>query len=247
MSTLFGLTLALLALLAAPARADSVRVAVAGNFLPALERLAPDFEAQQGHRLSLSAGSTGKLYAQIRQGAPFDVFLAADARRPRRLEADGLTVPGTRVTYARGRLVLWAPQAAPGEDLVRRLQAVPRPRVALANPRLAPYGAAAEAWLRDRELWEGLSVRAVRGESVAQAWQFVASGNADLGLVALSQLRLASATVTGQWLLLPSREHPPIEQQAVLLRDIRAGRELLAWLLSPGVQERLRTFGYDPP
>jgi molybdate transport system substrate-binding protein len=237
----------LLGLVGTPTQAETLRLAVAGNFQPTLERLAPDFQDGYGHRLELSSGATGKLYAQIRQGAPFDAFLAADAARPERLEAEGLAVAGTRVTYARGRLVLWAPAASAGEDPFRILHAIPPPQLALANPRLAPYGAAAEAFLRDAGLWSALERRAVRGEGIAQAFHFVATGNADLGLVALSQVRGSAEPLAGEWRVVPADRHSPIEQQAVLLRDSAAGREFLAWLTSEAVRDRLTAFGYDAP
>lgn len=227
--------------------ADELAVAVAGNFLPALEGLSPAFERATGHRLRISAGSTGKLYAQIRQGAPYDVFLAADRARPERLEAEALTVSGTRFTYAVGQLVLWAPEALPPETLPTLLRSEPPPRLAIANPRLAPYGAAAEAWLRREGLWTRLAPRAVRGESVAQAFHFVASGNAPLGLVARSQWLSLDPSRRGAAWGLPADAHPPIEQQAVLLRDVPAGRAFLDWLGSAPVRARLEDFGYRSP
>ncbi len=240
--------LLLAALLAAgPVGAAELRVAVAGNFVPALDALAGDFETVHGHRLRRIPGSTGKLYAQIVQGAPFDVFLAADADRPARLESAGLGVADTRVTYAVGRLALWAPGADDPAQALQRLSSLPPPRVALANPRHAPYGAAAEAFLRGEELWETIGDRLVRGENVAQAHHFVASGNAELGLVALPQLRLQGDGTAGAAWVVPADRHPPIEQQALLLRDSPAGRSFLAWLQSAPVQARLREFGYDSP
>jgi molybdate transport system substrate-binding protein len=234
-------------LVSGPVDAAELRVAVAGNFVPALETLAADFEAAQGHRLRPIPGSTGKLYAQVVQGAPFDVFLAADADRPARLEAAGLGVAGTRVTYAIGRLALWAPDAEHPEQALQQLNGTPTPRVALANPRHAPYGTAAEAFLRGEGLWEKLGERLVRGENVAQAHHFVASGNAELGLVALPQLRLQGDRTTGAVWVVPADRHPSIEQQALLIRESPAGRSFLAWLLSEPVQARLREFGYDSP
>jgi molybdate transport system substrate-binding protein len=228
------------------ALADTLRVAVAGNFLPTLERLISDFEEGAGHEVALSSGSTGKLYAQIRQGAPFQVFLAADRARPEALARDGLAIPGTRVTYAIGRLVLWAPAARPDSNPEALLVADPPPRIALANPRVAPFGAAAEAWLRARGAWERLSPRAVLGENVSQAFHFVASGNADLGLVALGQLRTLP-DIEGAYRVLPGDGYPLIEQQAVLLDDTPAARAFLAWLTAPGTREALVALGYDSP
>ncbi len=227
--------------------AAELRVAVAGNFAPVLERLAPGFEQGSGHTLRPSSGSTGRLYAQIVQGAPFDLFLAADAARPAQLESRGLVVPGTRTTYALGRLALWSPAADDVDALLARLQAQPPPRLAIANPRLAPYGAAARAWLVNEGHWAALGPGAVRGENIAQAFHFVASGNAELGLVALPQLRLFHEQTPGIAWTVPATLHPPIEQQAVLLRDSEAARALLGWLLTDTTQAQLRALGYDSP
>lgn len=225
-----------------------LQIAVAGNFVPALERLLDEHPASaERPEVRLSSGSTGKLFAQLRQGAPFDVFLSADADRPRRLEAEGVGIAGSRVSYVRGRLVLWAPEATRQKSALELLAASPPPRLALANPRLAPYGVAAEAWLRQRGQWNALSDGALRGESVAQAFHFVATGNADLGLVAWSQLRLSGAGERGAYWLVPAAEHPPIDQQALLVRESPRGRQFLQWLLSPPVQSRLRELGYDSP
>lgn len=227
--------------------ADELRVAVAGNFAAPLERLTPDFEGRTGHRLAFSVGSTGKLYAQIVQGAPFDVFLAADRARPERLEAGGRIVPGTRATYALGRLALWSPAANSEAGLLARLRAEPPPRLAIANPRLAPFGAAAREWLEREGLWARLGPGAVRGENVAQAFHFVASGNAELGLVALGQMRARNDTPIGVAWIVPAARHAPIEQQVVLLRDSVAGRAFLDWLGSEPVRSRLQELGYDSP
>ncbi len=226
--------------------ADTLRIAVAGNFTPTLEQLALAFEAESGHTLSLSSGSTGKLYAQLRQGAPFDAFLAADAARPEALEREGLVVPGTRVTYAVGKLVLWAPEGLEGSNPAAALNVEPPPRVALANPRVAPFGAAAEAWLRHVGAWERIAPTAVRGENVAQAFHFTASGNADFGLVSLGQV-LAQPAINGEFQVLPPDSYPAIEQQAVLLRDSPASRDFLRWLTSPEIRRRLADLGYDAP
>lgn len=227
--------------------AAELRIAVAGNFVPALERLASDFEATSDHHLRLVPGATGKLYAQIVQGAPFDVFLAADADRPARLEAQGLGIANTRTTYGVGRLALWAPDETNPAQALQRLHESPPPRVAIANPRHAPYGVAAEAFLRGEGVWNTVQDRLVRGENVSQAHHFIATGNAEIGLVALPQLRLQGARATGVIWPVPASRHPAIEQQALLLRDSPAARTFLVWLLSDSVQARLREFGYDLP
>lgn len=231
------------------ARAADVVVAVAANFAPALHRLAPDFEASSGDRLRIIPGSTGKLYAQIRQGAPFDVFLAADRRRPRRLEADGLTVPGSRFTYAIGRLVLWGSAKAVGEGLPG-LRRDDIHRIAIAEPQVAPYGHAAYEALQKAGLWQGLQSKLIRGESIGQAFHFVASGNADVGLVALSQvLAYQTRNAGGSYYLVPTGDYTPLVQQAVLLRRggvNPAAKAFLAFMRDPHTRATIRDFGYGP-
>lgn len=224
--------------LATPALAAEVRVAVASNFAGVMEPLADAFTEHTGHQLRLSYGSTGKHYAQIRQGAPFDVFLAADETRPRRLEAEGVGVPGTRFTYATGVLVLWNPT---GEiaDPVQSLQQARR--IALANPRLAPYGRAAQEALQALGLWESVGTGAVRGENIAQAYQFVATGNAGLGFIALSQWQTRPQ---GDYWLVPETHYQPIAQQAILLRDTPPARAFLQFLRSDSAQTLIRDGGY---
>lgn len=253
-SALLGLTLVLLGF-SKPLSAATLRVAVASNFAPALRALQTDFETLSGHTLSLSPGSTGKHYAQILQGAPFAVFLAADAERPRLLEQQGVALEGTRFTYALGRLVLWSPLDAASEAgsdrFMKQLSAVPPPRLAIANPRLAPYGAAAESYLRSTGLWETLQPHIIMGENIGQAMQFVATGAAPMGLVALSQLRTLQFSeyelAADQYLLIDAALYPDIAQQAVQLQDSDAARAFLAWLKSEDVRARLLTFGYGIP
>jgi len=228
----------------------AVDVAVAANFIAAARAVAAGFERAGGDRVRLSFGSTGNLYAQIRNGAPFAVFLSADARRPRLLEAAGLAVPGTRFTYALGRLVLWS--ADPG--LIRGSGAVLRSgrfrHLAIADPRTAPYGSAARAVLERLGLWRRMRPRLVIGENIAQAFQFVASGNAELGFVALSELPSAHGPHPGSRWRVPQRLYPPIRQQAVLLRraaDDPAARAFLAYLRGPAARRAIRAHGYGLP
>ena len=233
-----------LLLLASPLAAQELRVAVAANFLSTLKSLAAMFEAGEGVRVVPVAGSTGKLYAQIRNGAPFDLFLAGDVERPARLEAEGLTVGGSRHTYARGRLVLWSPlpNYVQGPNT---LEQGDFRHLSIANPQIAPYGAAAAVALRRLGLWERLQGRLVRGESVNQAFQFVASGSAELGLVAASQL----AGREGSTWLLPESLYPPIEQQVVLLtrsaENPAAARFLDFLLHDPSADALIQAAGYD--
>ena len=241
------LTLLLAASLPSPVQADELRVAVAANFRQALETIAAAFEQQSPHEVVLISGSTGKHYAQIVNGAPFDLFLAADAERPERLEDEGMCVPGSRFTYARGRLVLWSPaddRIDPGGDVLRGNDFR---HLAIANPKLAPYGRAARETLESLGLWEALAASLVRGENVGQAFQFVKSGNAELGLVAWSQLQQDGEETEGSWWLVPDTLHQPIEQQAVLLRPGAAAESFMAFLGSEKAVEIIRAHGYGVP
>ncbi len=205
------------------------------------------FERESGHRVVVIAGSTGKLYAQIRHGAPFDVFFAADSRRPALLEQEGVAVRGSRFTYALGRLVLWSP--APG--VVDREGTVLREgdfrHLALANPKLAPYGRAARQVMRRLGVWSGLAGRLVRGENVGQAFQFVVSGNAALGFVAWSQIVGDDGTAKGSFWIPDAALHEPIEQQAVLVRDSPAGRALLKFVRGAEGRAIIVRHGYALP
>lgn len=246
-AALIGLAAGIMSLAPLWLPAAELRVAVASNFAAPMQMLATRFEAASQHRLILIPGSTGKLYAQIGNGAPFDLFFAADAVRPALLEKNGDAIPGTRFAYALGRLVLWSPN----EDYVDRdggvLERGDYRFLAIANPRLAPYGAAAREVLVARELWDELSTRVVRGENVAQAFQFVASGNAELGFVARAQLARLDPNEAGSRWDVPPSLHSPITQQAVLLRDSRAAREFIQFVKSPDTQSLLADFGYDSP
>jgi len=243
--------LALLCLLglSLPLNAADIRAAVASNFLGPLQALAAAFEAQTGHRVTISSGSTGKLYAQIVNGAPYDLFLAANSREPQRLEQEGRTRPGTRYTYALGVLALWVPDAGRGSPGEARAAFAPAPgqRVAIANPQTAPYGAAALAVLEAWGRLGSLQGRLIRGENIAQAYQFVASGNAAFGFVALSQLLDPKRPPTGRYWRIDPALHAPIRQQLVILKraaDRPAVAELWRFLKSPSARERIRAFGY---
>jgi len=239
-----SLTLALAVLGSGHARAGEVRVAVAANFTSAMKDIAADFERRSGHHVVLSFGSTGSLYAQIHHGAPYDLFLAADERRPKLLEQEGTAVAGTRFTYAIGRLVLWS--AKPGVVDARGdvLKHGSFARLAIANPKTAPYGAAAQQVLEHLKLWHALQPRIVRGENIAQTHQFVATGNAELGFVALSQVVKTGGG--SQWQV-PQTLYPPIRQQAVLLvrgKDKPAAHALLDYLRSAAGRNVIERFGY---
>ncbi len=205
------------------AESEPVRVAVAANFKQSLEHLASEFSRQTGELPPVvSSGATGLLYSQIVQGAPFDLFYSADQDRPARLEADGLIVPGSRYTYAVGKLVVWRPGRPWAGTLEQALKSADTKVVSIANPAVAPYGAAAQQVLQKLELWRAPPFRIVQGESIGQAFQFVATGNAQLGFIALSQViesRAGGQPVAAtevleidQWL------YAPLAQDAVRLK-----------------------------
>lgn len=226
----------------------SVSVAVAANFAGTLAQLHPHFEKFSGHQLQISSGASGKFYAQIRQGAPYDVLLSADTETPGRLEREGLTVPGSRFTYAIGRLVLWSGQIGRVDDGGKVLSDPNLHHVAMANPALAPYGRAAQEVIIARKLDAILHKKIVMGENIAQTYQFVASGNADLGFVALSQVMHDGKLERGSAWIVPAELHAPIQQDAVLLRhggDSAAAKALLEFLRSQAVREHLTSVGYQ--
>jgi molybdate transport system substrate-binding protein len=194
----------------------------------------------------LIPGSTGKHYAQIRNGAPFDAFFAADADRPMRLEQEVRIVPGSRFTYAIGQLVLWSPDAGLVDPGGAVLQSDRFRHLAIANPDLAPYGAAARSVLQALGLWDALAPKLVRGENIGQTFQFVISGNAELGFVARSQLEAPGRAPAGSSWPPPRDLYPPIEQQAVLLRDSPASRAFLAFMRARA-RAIVRAYGYDSP
>ncbi|MEN9903883.1 MAG: molybdate transporter substrate-binding protein [Pseudomonadota bacterium] len=234
--------------LVAQAGAAEVKVAVAANFSAPMHRLAQAFEQETGHRLLLSFGATGSLQAQIRHGAPFQVLLAADEETPRRLEADGLGVAGSRFTYATGRLVLWSQQPGLVDGQGEVLRSAAYPRLALANPKLAPYGAAAIETLTRLGLLALWRPRLVQGDSIAQTYQFVASGNATLGFVALAQVYSDGRIARGSAWVVPARLHAPIRQQALLLdagQGNPAASALLEFLRGGQARAVIRSFGYE--
>ena len=226
--------------------AGEVSIAVAANFTDATRQLAPLFEQATGHRLKISYGSTGKLYAQIEHGAPFEVFLAADSVRPLKAEQAGLAVPGSRFVYARGRLVLWSAKAGLFDAGESYLQTAGFAHLAMANPKTAPYGLAARQVLEHLGLWSALQSRLVRGDSIAQTFQFVATGNAEAGFVAYSQVKGWPGEAGSLWVI-PQAYYAPIEQAAVLLQKGAANpaaRVFLAFLKGAAAREVIEGYGY---
>lgn len=231
----------------APARADQVQVAVAANFTAPMQKIASEFEKDTGHKAQLAFGSTGKFYAQIKNGAPFQVLLSADDKTPARLEKEGLAVSGTRFTYAIGTLVLWSarPGYVDGKGEVLKKGAFQH--LALANPKLAPYGAAAVEVLNKLGLNAALEPKFVQGENIAQTFQFVSTGNAELGFVALSQVMKDGKVADGSAWIVPADLHMPIRQDAVILstgKDNQAALALLKYLKEDKARAIIKAYGY---
>jgi molybdate transport system substrate-binding protein len=236
---------AALALVAQAASAAEVQVAVAANFTEPARAIADRFRARTGHTARLSYGSSGQFYAQIANGAPFEVFLSADTERPQRAEAQGLAVKGTRFTYATGRLVLYSRRPGVVDPRGAVLGAGRFERLAIADPKAAPYGLAAMETLRSLGLAERLRPKLVQGASITQVLQFTQTGAAELGFVALSQV---VATNRGSRWLVPARLHAPIDQQAVLLTRGAANPAagaFLQFLKGPEAKAIIRRYGYE--
>ena len=240
---------ALLALLvSASVLADEVQVAVAANFTAPMKLIAAEFEKDTGHKAVLSFGSTGKFYSQIINGAPFEVLLAADDETPAKLEKESAAVNGSRFTYAIGKLVLWS--AEPGKvdaqgDVLKKGNFK---KLAIAAPKLAPYGAATIETMTKLGLLASLEPKLVTGESIAQAFSFVSTGNAELGFVALSQVYEGGKLKSGSAWIVPASLHRPIRQDAVLLtkaKDNKAAVALLAFLKTEKAKAVVRSFGYE--
>ena len=234
-------------LCSASLQAAEVQVAVAANFAVPLRKIAEDFSRHSGHTLRVSSGATGKLYAQIVNGAPFEVFLSADSTTPERLEKEGQVVAGSRYTYAVGRLVLWSAQAGVVDEKGEILNTGPFRYLALANPKTAPYGAAAIEVLEARGLYARLQDKYVQGENIAQTHQFVASGNAEIGFVALSQVWQDGKLTGGSAWRVPPELHAPIRQDAALLKRGEANaaaRAFLDYLKSEPARRVIAAYGY---
>jgi molybdate transport system substrate-binding protein len=228
---------------ASVSQAAETHVAVAANFSAAAKEIAERFKEKTSHTALLSFASTGQLYAQITQGAPFDVFLAADADRPEKAVAEGLAVPDSRFTYAIGRLVLWSADPNRIKDS-EVLKSGTFSKIALANPKTAPYGAAALEVMKAMGSYEGLRPKIVEGENITQAYQFVATGNAELGFVALAQVILHDR---GSYWLAPADMHTPLHQQAVLLKNgaaDEAAQAFVDFLKGPEAKDIIHRYGY---
>lgn len=243
----FTLAIAIM-LLAGGAQADEIQVAVAANFTAPMKRIAADFEKDTGHKAQLAFGATGKFYAQIKNGAPFEVFLAADDATPAKLEAEGAAVAGTRFTYATGRLVLWSAKPGYVNDKGDALRKNDFRHLSIANPKLAPYGAAAVEALTALKLLDTARTKFVQAENIGQAHQFVATGNAELGFVALSQVMKDGKIAEGSGWIVPGTLHQPIRQDAVILAKGKgkpAAEALVAYLKGDKAKAVIKSFGYE--
>jgi molybdate transport system substrate-binding protein len=241
------LAFATAAAIVGPAAAGEVQVAVAANFAGAMGRIGEAFTAATGHTLKVSSGATGKFYAQIVAGAPFEVLVAADDETPKKLIAEGHAVAGSSFTYAIGKLVLWSAQPGLVDDQGAVLGKGGFAHLAIANPRTAPYGAAAMEVLKARQLAEAVAPKLVTAESIAQAYQFVATGNAELGFVAWSQVASPGQPPKGSYWLVPAALHGEIRQDAVLLKSGEknpAAPALLAYLKSDAAKATIQSYGY---
>ncbi len=229
------------------AYADQVQVAVAANFVPPFKEISAEFEKATGHKVESSSGSSGKFYAQIKNGAPFEVFFSADDERPKLLEDEGFGVKGTRFTYAVGRLVLWSPDPAlvTGEQVLRTDKFK---HLAIANPKNAPYGTAAMQAMQKLGVWELLQPRVVIGESLGQTIGFIDSGNAELGFLALSQVMDPKIKGKGSRWDVPKNLHEPIKQDTVLLtkgQSNPAATTLMEFMHGSQAKAIIERYGYE--
>ncbi len=240
---LFGLLLSL----PLPSLADEVQVAVAANFTAPMKTIAADFEKDTGHKAQLAFGSTGKFYAQIRNGAPFQMLLAADDETPSRMEKEGLVMAGSRITYAIGTLVLWSAKPGFVDGKGEVLGKGGFEHLAIADPKLAPYGAAAMETLTRMGMADKLQAKMVHGENIGQTFQFVKTGNAELGFVALSQVMKDGKLAEGSAWVVPSNMHQPIRQDAAILtggKGNAAAEALMKYLKGPKALAVIKSYGY---
>jgi molybdate transport system substrate-binding protein len=231
----------------AGARADEVQVAVAANFAGPMQKIAAAFEQSTGHKVLQTSGSTGKFYAQIKAGAPFEVLFAADDETPARLETEGAGVPGSRFTYAVGALVLWSSKPDRVDHKGEVLRKGDFTHLAIANPKLAPYGQAAIETIKALGLTDALTPKFVVGENIAQTHQFIATGNAELGFVALSQVQEGGRFKSGSGWIVPAGMHAPIRQDVILLSKGKgkpAAEALMKFMKSDAAKAVITAAGY---
>lgn len=230
------------------AHAEEVSIAVAANFTAPAKLIAATFEKDTGHKAMLAFGATGKFYAQIKNGAPFDVLLAADDETPSKLAQEGAAAPASRFTYATGRLALWSAKAGYVDDKGEVLKKGEFRHIALANPKLAPYGVAAIETLSALKLLDAIQPKFVQGENIAQAYQFISTANAELGFIALSQIMKGGKIIEGSAWIVPASLHQPIRQDAIILNRGAGKPAAEAWmqfLKSARAKAIIHSFGYE--
>ena len=230
------------------AQAEEVQVAVAANFTAPLQSIAADFEKDTGHKVIAAYGATGQFYAQIKNGAPFEVFLSADDSTPQKLENEGDTVKGSRFTYAIGTLALWSAKDGYVDSQGKVLSDNQYQHLAIANPKAAPYGLAATQVLARLGLTDQVKAKIVEGQNITQAYQFVSTGNAELGFVALSQVYKDGKVSGGSAWIVPGDMHDPIKQDAVILnkgKDNPAAKALVDYLKGPKAAAVIKSYGYQ--
>ncbi|QVM93490.1 molybdate ABC transporter substrate-binding protein [Pseudomonas entomophila] len=230
------------------ALADEVQVAVAANFTAPIQAIAKDFEKDTGHKLVAAYGATGQFYTQIKNGAPFEVFLAADDTTPAKLEQEKEIVEGSRFTYAVGTLALWSAKPGYVDTKGEVLKKNEFKHLSIANPKAAPYGLAATQVLDKLKLTEAIKTKIVEGQNITQAFQFVSTGNAELGFVALSQVYKDGKIEKGSAWIVPSELHDPIRQDAVILnkgKDNPAAKALVDYLKGPKAAAVIKSYGYE--
>jgi molybdate transport system substrate-binding protein len=235
-----------------PVSAEEITVAAASDLNFAIKEVISEFEKQTGHRVKLSLGSSGNFYAQLQQGAPFDLYFSADIGYPKKLEEAGLTVPGSLYRYAVGRVVLWAPKTS-SLDMAKGLAVLREPtikKIAIANPKHAPYGRAAVAAMEHAQVYADVKDRLVLGENISQAAQFIESGACDVGIIALSLALAPAMKSVGSYWEIPAEAHPPLEQGATILKQSKnqeLARSFLAFLQGPQGQEIMIRYGFTLP
>ena len=243
------LSILMLAVLAhASVFAADAQVAVAANFAEPIKAIGAVLEKTTGHTIKVTLGATGKLYAQIKNGAPFDVLLAADTKTPEKLENEGLGQPGSRFAYATGKLVLWSVDAKRVDAKGEVLKAANLGKVSYANPKVAPYGAATVQVIDKLGLTAALTPKLVQGESIGQTFTFASTGNADVGFVAMSQVLEGGKLKSGSMWVVPQHLYDPIRQDAVVMQksaNNEAAQALMRLLKSPNIKDLIRSYGYE--
>jgi molybdate transport system substrate-binding protein len=230
--------------------AGEVNAAVAANFTVPVQQIAALFEKETGNTVKFSFGSTGKFYSQIKEGAPFDVLLVADEKTPKKMEQEGLAVANTGFVYAIGKLVLWSAKAGYVDEKGAVLSNGSYNKLSYADPKLAPYGLAAQETLQKLNLWDKVQSKLVTGDSITQAYQFAATGNAELAFIALSQITKDGKVTEGSWWIISAELYSPIKQSAILLsaaKDKAASQAFLNFLKSEKAVAIIRNFGYELP